>query len=105
MFKKRYFSVKHNFKTGLLCKLFIILGIILLAFAIFFTVIGLVLDDSSAGLLKELYDTASSTVPESLLSLAIISIAVGVIMYFFYCQFAKLEQIAEEIEKGEEFKE
>ena len=104
MFKKRYFSTSHNFKTGLLCKLFIILGIILLAFSIFFVVVSLVLDDSAAGFSGQLYDASVSTMPESLLSLAIISIAIGVIMYFFYCQFAKLEQIADEIEKGEGFK-
>jgi len=105
MFKKRYFQINHNFKTGLLSELFLIIGLILLAFFIFFVIISTAFNDGSTGFAKQLYDISVSTVPESLLSLSLISLAIGVIMYFFSCQFAKLEKIAEEIENNDEFKE
>jgi len=105
MFKKRYFQINHNFKTGLLSELFLIIGLILLAFFIFFVIISMAFNDDSTGFANQLYNVATSTIPESLLSLSLISLAIGFIMYFLYYQFAKLAEIAEEIENSEEFKE
>ena len=65
----------------------------------------MVFNDDSTGFAKQLYDIATSTMPESLLSLSLISLAIGIIMYFFYYQFTKLAEIAEEIENSEKFKE
>lgn len=84
--------------------MFLCIGIILLAFFIFFTMVSIIFSESNTGFTKQLYDISKSTVPESLLSLSLISLAASVIMYFFSWQFAKLEQIAEEIEKGKKFK-
>ena len=81
------------------------LGIILLAFSIFFVLVSLVLDDSATGFYGQLYDTAVSTVPESLLAGAIICFAISALMYFFYYQFAKLEEIADCIEEGKDIAE
>jgi len=48
---------------------------------------------------------ATSTIPESLLSLSLISLAIGFSICLLYYQFVKLAEIAEEIENSEEFKE
>jgi len=87
MFKKRYFKAGYDFKTGFLCKLFLSLGIMLLAAFIILIAVP--------------SDFSDSTIPESLLSLSLICFAIAVISYFFYCQFAKLAEIVDEIEKGE----
>ena len=84
MFKKRNISVYSDLKTGFFCKFFVILGAILLIFyilqrAIFFVDIG-------EGIL------------ETILAFAILSLGLGFILYFLSRQFAKLAEIAKEIE-------
>jgi uncharacterized membrane protein len=74
-------------KTGFFYKFFIILGIILLLLYLletFLRPIGL-----------------GDTVTGTILAFAILSIGLGAILFFFACQFAKLSDIAEEIEKDE----
>jgi len=85
MFKKRYFSAKSDFKTGFLCKFAIFLGILFLLIAI---------------ILLGISEYSQTNYPESFLALAIIMFAVGIILYFFNCQFAKLAKIVDEIETG-----
>ena len=77
-------SVQHDFKTGILCRFTLMLGIILL--------IIYALEKSLSPI-----DLASNAV-EALLALSIIFIGVGILLYFISCQFAKLAKIAEEIE-------
>jgi hypothetical protein len=60
------------------------------------------MSDGSTGFMKQYYDFSGSGAPESALALAIIFLVVGIILYFFHCQFAKLSKIAEEIENGED---
>ena len=102
MLKKRYFSTHHNFKTGILCKLTLFLGFLFLIIYLIFLVISLVLNNENTGFLKQLFDISQSTIPLSLVSLAALLIFFGVLLYFFSCQFAKLEKIADEIENSEE---
>lgn len=101
MIKKRYFSIDYDFKTGVLCKLFLLIGIIALAISLFFIIVSKILNEDSTGLYKQMYDISLSTIPETILSLSLLSLAVSAIMYFFYLQFKKLSEIAEEIEKEE----
>jgi len=101
MFKKKYYSVHGDFKTGILCKFTLFIGILLLLISLFFIIASVLIGDESSGILRQIYNFSQTTIPTSLLSFSLIFIAVGVILYFFHCQFAKLEKIADEIEKDE----
>ena len=61
--------------------------------------------EGSSGILQQIYDLAQTTLPNSILAFSMIFLAVGIILYFFHCQFAKLAKIADEIEKGEDLEE
>ena len=103
MFKKRYFSTKDDFKTGFLCKFTLFVGIILLIIFIFFKVSSFIFGEESQGFVRQIYDFSQSIYPNSILAFSMIFLFVGIVLYFFSCQFAKLAKIAEEIEKGDEF--
>jgi uncharacterized membrane protein len=87
MGKKHFFSAHSDFKTGFFCKFFITVGCILF---IIYALEGLAhllqLDDEAVGII---------------LAFAILFLGLGVISYFFSCQFAKLSKIAEEVEQDE----
>jgi hypothetical protein len=87
MGKKHFFSAHSDFKTGFFCKFFITIGCILF---IIYALEGL-------AHLLQLNDEAAGTI----LAFAILSLGLGLISYFFSCQFAKLSKIAEDIEKDE----
>jgi len=74
-------------KTGFFSKFFIILGIVLL---------GIYLVEASLRPIG-----LSDAVTGALLAFAILCIGLGVLLYFFVLQFAKLSAIAEEIEADE----
>ena len=99
MFKKRYFSAHSDFKTGKFCKLFFFFGLLFLFIFLFFKVSSFIIGEGSSDILQQIYDLAQTTIPDSILALSIIFFAVGFILYFFHCQFAKLAKIADEIEK------
>jgi len=101
MIKKRYFSTNKDFKTGFFCKLFLLIGIILLLIFIFINVTVLFVDKDSSGFARQIYDFSQTNYPNSILAFSIIILAISVILYFFYCQFVKLAKIADEIEKEE----
>ena len=101
MVKKRYFSAKSDFKTGFFCKFFIYLGIVFILLFLLFTIVSFFDIGKNSEFLRPLYDISTNSVPESILAFSIIFIAVGIIMYFFNCQFAKLAKIADEIENEE----
>ncbi|UCF50223.1 MAG: hypothetical protein JSU91_01715 [Thermoplasmatales archaeon] len=101
MLKKRYFSTQDDFKTGFFCKFTLFLGLVLLLFFIFSKISALIIGESSSGFTKQIYDFSQTTYPNSILALSFILFAIGVILYFFHCQFAKLARIADEIEKSE----
>jgi hypothetical protein len=109
MFKKRYLSVQSDFKTGIFYKISFLLGILLLIISIFLIGSSFLLGEGNSGILQQIYYFSQTKIPNSettypnlILAFSIILLAVGVILYFFYCQFAKLAKIADEIEKGEE---
>jgi membrane-anchored glycerophosphoryl diester phosphodiesterase (GDPDase) len=87
MAKKHLFSAHNDFKTGIFCKFFLILGCILFIIYLVETLlhlIGLSADDIGI-----------------ILAFSILSLGLGLILYFFSRQFTKLSQIAEEVEQDE----
>lgn len=87
MGKKHFFSAHSDFKTGFLCKFFLLVGCVLfIVYAV----------ESGAHPLQLNEDTVGT-----ILAFSILSLGLGLISYFFSCQFAKLSKIAEEIENDE----
>ena len=81
----RRYPIKRYLKTGLFCRILLFIGFIIIAFFLveqFFSVFSL-----------------SDAVKQTLLAFAILFIGGGLIFYFFYCQFKKLADIANDIEK------
>ncbi|UCD14074.1 MAG: hypothetical protein JSW60_01275 [Thermoplasmatales archaeon] len=86
MVKNRNISAHSDLKTGFFCKFFLLFGSILLIFYIIQLIVSLI-DENLAGII---------------LAFSILFLGLGIISYFFYCQFAKLAEIAEEVERGNE---
>lgn len=85
MVRKRIFSVYSDFKTGFLCRLFLILGVIFLIMSIILHFTSLIsLDENTKG---------------AIIAFTILFFGLGILVYFISCQFTKLAKIAEEIEK------
>lgn len=82
MIKERRFSAKYDFHTGIISK-----------FCFFFSVILLLI----AGVELLLSITILLT-PGSYFALAILFVGLGFISWFFHSQFAKLSEVASEIE-------
>jgi hypothetical protein len=101
MLKKRYFSTQDDFKTGITCKLFLFFGFILLFIFLISKFLAFIFGENSTGIAKQIYDFSQTSTPNSILAISLILLAVGIIFYFFHCQFAKLAKIADEIEKSE----
>jgi len=93
MFNLRIFSTKHNFKTGFLSKLLIILGIILIFISGSMYVLKLI---------TKQFIIPQKTI-ESIFAFSIIFIAIGIILHFLYLQFIKLDEIARDIEENSEY--
>ena len=102
MFKKRYFSPHDNFKTGFLCKFTLFIGLILLITFIFFKISSIIIGEEETGIFQNIYEISQSSIMDSIIAFSIIFLGVGVIFYFFQCQFAKLAKIADEIECDED---
>jgi len=87
MVRKHIFSAHNDLKTGFLYKLFLVLGCIL--FIIYLVEMLL----HPIGLNNDAIGT--------ILAFAILGFGLGLILYFFSCQFSKLSQIADEVEQDE----
>lgn len=88
MLKKRNISVYSDYKTGFFCKFFLFLGLILLIFYIIQRIIPIIaINENILGII---------------LAFSILFLGIGIIVFFFNCQFAKLADIANEIEHGDE---
>jgi hypothetical protein len=87
MVKKHFFSAHNDLKTGFFCKFFLILGCILLILY----VVEIVAHPLNL----------SNDVTGTILAFTILFVGLGLISYFFACQFAKLSDIAEEVENDE----
>jgi hypothetical protein len=85
--KKHVFSAHSDLKTGFLCKFFLVIGAVqLIIYVLQIAFHFLPIDSNTEGVL---------------LGFAILFLGIGLISYFFSCQFAKLSSIAEEIENDE----
>ena len=62
------------------------------------------MDQNNTGFLQSFYDLSQSRVADSIIAFSIVFLGVGIILYFFHLQFAKLSKIADEIENEEEIK-
>ena len=101
MLKKRYFSAHNDFKTGFLCKFTLFFGIFLLIIYLFLKASSFIINSGTSGFVGQIYDFSQTTYPNSILAISMILIFVGIVLYFFNCQFAKLAKIADEIENEE----
>lgn len=88
MLKKRNISVYSDFKTGFFCKFFLLLGLILLIFYVIQWTVPLI--------------TINENVSGIILAFSILLLGIGIIAFFFNRQLAKLAEIADEIEHGDE---
>jgi hypothetical protein len=87
MVKKHIFSAHNDLKTGFFCKFFLILGcILIILYVVEIVAHPLNLSDDTTG---------------TILAFSILFVGLGLISYFFSCQFAKLSKIAEEVENDE----
>ena len=81
------FSAHSDLKTGFLCKFFLVIGAVqLIIYVLQIAFHFLPISPNTEGVL---------------LGFAILFIGIGLISYFFSCQFAKLSSIADEIENDE----
>ena len=88
MLKKRNISVYSDFKTGFFCKFFLFLGLILLIFYIIQWITPLIaINENILGII---------------LAFSILLLGIGIIAFFFNRQLAKLAEIADEVEHGDE---
>ena len=88
MLKKRRISVYSDFKTGFLCKFLVLLGIILIIFYLVQWIVPFI--------------TINENISGIILAFSILFLGIGLILYFFNCQFSKLAEIAHEVEHEEE---
>ena len=105
MFKKRYFSAQDDFKTGFFCKVTLFFGVILFLIFFFTKLSALIIGKNSTGFAKQIYDFSLTSLPNTILAFSILLLGIGLILYFFHCQFAKLAKIADEIEELENLEE
>jgi len=102
MFKKRNISVYDDFRTGFFYKFSLFLGLFLLFVFVFFKVSSLFISQEDTGFLQLIYNFSRSSYVDSIIAFSIIFLGIGIILYFFHCQFAKLARIADEIENEDE---
>jgi amino acid transporter len=104
MFKKRYFSAHNDFKTGILYKVALIIGLTLLIIYFIIISISYIFGSDSSGFVSDIYNFTQDGSINTILAFSILFIGASIILYFFCCQFAKLSKIAEEIDNDENLK-
>lgn len=96
MIKIRRKSVYNDFKTGVISKICLFLGIVLLTIFAFLKSISLLVQPGNNGL-KLLSAIGGSPLNGTVLAFSILFIGAGLLFYFMYRQFQKLAKIADEI--------
>ncbi len=99
MFEKKYFSAHNDFKTGILFKFTIVIGLILLVIFIVLRITSFVVNEKDI-----LYSLSNSKYVDIIGAFAILLIFLSLVLFFFNRQFIKLSDIADEIENSEELK-
>lgn len=87
MIKKRIFSAHSDLRTGFFCKLFFVSGVIFLVVYLIGTFLPPV--------------HLNSTLLGTILAFSILFLGGSALLFFFFCQFRKLSEIAEEVEQDE----
>ena len=105
MFKKKYYSARYDFKTGFFYKFTLFLGVALLAIYLLTKLIAITIGNQDVHIIRAIYEFSQSNSAEVVLAFSLILIAIGFMLYFLHCQFAKLAKIVEEIEKEGELEE
>ncbi len=100
MIKNKHYSVYSDFKTGILYKIFISVGIIFITIFISLKITSKI-PFENIGFLNYFYNISTSQFPEIILSISILLLSFGLILYFLNLQFLKLSKIANEIENKE----
>lgn len=95
MVKIRRKSVYNDLKTGLISKICLGLGIILLGAYVFLKSISLVVQSGNTGL-EMLSTLGNSSLNGMILAFSILFIGAGLLFYFLHYQFQKLAEIADE---------
>jgi len=93
-FKNKNSAKHYTRRSDLLFKILLVIGIILLICSIILMIISITSSNTN---------TDYSSISNSVFSISIIIIAFAIILYFFKRQFAKLADIAEEIENNIEY--
>ena len=87
LLKVRLKSAHNDFKTGIICKISFILGIILFLIYLIDKITSIFnFDDNLLGII---------------IAFVILFFGVGLLLFFISCQFSKLSKIADEIENTE----
>jgi len=105
MFRERHFSVQNDFRTGFFSRLFFIFAFILFVLIIFITIIGISFSNETNGIIGVIVGLYHSSIIDVLLAFLIIAVGLGGILYFFNRQFAKLNEIAKELDDEESINE
>ena len=99
MIKERHFSVNDDFRTGFFSKIFFIIAFIIFLVVIFSVIVGLIFPTATSGIIGLIVGIAQSSTIDILVAFLIITLGIGVILFFFRRQFGKLDEIAKEFEK------
>ncbi|MFH1013130.1 MAG: hypothetical protein V1769_01300 [Thermoplasmatota archaeon] len=102
MFRERHFSVQNDFHTGFFSRLFFIFAFILVVLILFIAIIGMSFAIETNGIIGVIVGLYHSSIIDVLLAFLIITVGLGGILYFFNRQFAKLNEIAKELDDEEE---
>lgn len=99
--KKKYFSAFNDYKSGVISKISIILGLVLLFVYIILKILGFLLNNVEHGFIDSFYSFLVSGRLEVIAAFSVLLLAAGIIFYFFKVQFTKLADIAKDVENGE----
>ncbi|MDH7517065.1 MAG: hypothetical protein QHH19_01790 [Candidatus Thermoplasmatota archaeon] len=99
MFKKRFFSVYDDFRTGLFSKLSFLFGMVLLFVYVFLKIVFLLVGEGGGGFFGLIYDLADSSFADSVIAFSIIFFGIGFVLYFLHVQFVKLAMITDDFKE------
>ena len=99
MIRKKFFSVKNDFRTGILSRVFLALAFILFFCIMIILTIGILFSNETNGIIGIVVGFYHSSVIDILLAFLIITVGLGGILWFFNRQFVKLDIIANEFDE------
>ncbi len=97
MIRKKHVPMPNDFRTGFFSRLFFVVAFILLLLVLCIASIGIFFSSVTIGIIGFIVGLYHSSILDTLLAFLIITIGIGGILYFFNRQFAKLDEIAKEL--------